>query len=519
MHPQSAAARFVGNAWLTALVAATIALVVLRESFGDMLQQWLGSPTYSHGILVAPIAIWLVWRSRVVSSVETRGSPLPGLILLALALLLWVMGRRARVDVLEQVAAIVALIGALAAMLGDSRARRLAFPLGFLLFMVPFGEELVPALMRITADVAALGVSLLGIPVYRDGMLLSLPGGDFEVVRACSGIRYLITAVVIGTLFAYLTFDSWRRRVAFVALCFVGSVVANCLRALIVILAAHWSDYRIGVGLDHIIFGWIWFGTVMLLLMLLGARFSDRRSAAGVRSPGAIATASPTAAVGPTIAVAAMLAAAAWIDASRVAPPVIASALAVPRGGDGWQLLPSTGDWQDGFRDADRRVGARYRSVSGDVDLIAVQYVQQREAHELADAIHDVFDAGLWSLTERTRRSITLGDGRRIEVTRSLIRAGERRRLVWHWYRQGDISSASRLAFKLRSGLAAMRADPAPARAVMLSAEIRLTAEEADQLLGGYLVTYFDALERCAGDTGGDRELCLDSPGATGGLR
>lgn len=92
----------------------------------------------------------------------------------------------------------------------------LAFPLLFLYFIVPFGEFAVPYLQEWTADVTILALRLTGIPVFREGMQFVIPTGTWSVVEACSGFRYLIACFMVGTLYAYLNYQSPKRRLVFV---------------------------------------------------------------------------------------------------------------------------------------------------------------------------------------------------------------------------------------------------------------------------------------------------------------
>ncbi|TNY03004.1 archaeosortase/exosortase family protein, partial [Escherichia coli] len=70
--------------------------------------------------------------------------------------------------------------------------RRIAFPLGFLFFAVPFGDFLTPWLMERTADFTVVALRASGIPVFREGLEFIIPSGSWSVVQACSGIRYLM---------------------------------------------------------------------------------------------------------------------------------------------------------------------------------------------------------------------------------------------------------------------------------------------------------------------------------------
>ncbi len=86
------------------------------------------------------------------------------------------------------------------------------FPLAYMFFAVPMGEGLVPKLMSFTADFTLWALRLTGLPVFRDGMFFSIPAGDFEVATACSGIRYLMASFALGTLYAFLSFRSFKKQ-------------------------------------------------------------------------------------------------------------------------------------------------------------------------------------------------------------------------------------------------------------------------------------------------------------------
>jgi exosortase len=129
--------------------------------------------------------------------------------------------------------------------------------------MVPVGEALIPYLIDYTAafTVAALRVS--GVPVLQEGNLLTLPNSQWSVVEACSGLRYLIACVTIGLLFAYLTYRSWTRRVLFIALSVAVPIAANWIRAYLIVFIGYTSDMQLAVGVDHLIYGWIFYALVM----------------------------------------------------------------------------------------------------------------------------------------------------------------------------------------------------------------------------------------------------------------
>lgn len=257
------------------LIAAWLAVLVLfRGTAESMVAMW-DTSTYQHAYLVPPIAAWLAWRLRhAVAAEPIRPQPwvLGGIALTGLA---WLASELATVGVVAHFALVTMLVLAVPAVLGWGVTRVLLFPLGFLYFAVPFGDAVVPWLMDWTADFTVVALRLTGIPVLRDGLQFVIPSGSWSVVEACSGIRYLIASVTVGALFAYLNYQSPRRRVLFVLVSILVPIVANWLRAYIIVMLGHYSGNTIATGVDHLIYGWLFFGIVIMLMFAIGARWSE----------------------------------------------------------------------------------------------------------------------------------------------------------------------------------------------------------------------------------------------------
>lgn len=265
--------------WGRALVLLGLSLALVLFTFWStwaaMAGIWWHSATFAHGMVVYPVTAWLIWREHAVLRGITP-APLPwALVPFAALLLVWLGGTLGEAQVVQQFAVVAMPVVLCLVFLGPAVVRRLWFPLAFTVFAVPFGEGLVPLLMTFTAVFTAGAVELVGIPIYRDGMLFSLPSGDFEVARACSGIRYLIASTALGTVYAYLTYRSPWRRLAFLGLALLVPIVANGLRAFGIVMIAHFTDMRYAVGIDHIIYGWVFFGVVIFLLFWAGSLFRE----------------------------------------------------------------------------------------------------------------------------------------------------------------------------------------------------------------------------------------------------
>ena len=188
---------------------------------------------------------------------------------------LWLAGDLVAVNAATQLALTALVVLAVPAVLGWEVAKVLAFPLGFLFFAAPLGDFMLPRLMDWTAGFTVLALRASGIPVYQEGLQFVIPSGRWSVVEACSGIRYLIASVTVGCLFAYLSYESTRKRLLFVGFAILVPLLANWVRAYLIVLLGHVSGNTLATGVDHLIYGWVFFGIVIGVMFLIGSRWSD----------------------------------------------------------------------------------------------------------------------------------------------------------------------------------------------------------------------------------------------------
>lgn len=262
------------NAWRHVLAALGLCLCVLIVLYWptliSMATIWFRSGTFAHGVLIVPVSLFLVWRKRRELRELTPAPDPVGVLLLAVLCVCWVATTSVNVLVGEQLSVMLMVPALVLTLCGAPAARAILFPLAFLIFAVPMGEGLVPILQDFTAIFTTQALAYAGIPVYLEGRFLSIPTGNFEVAETCSGIRYLIASVTFSCLYGYLSYRAYWRRVVFVGVAIVVAIVANGLRASGIVLLAHFSDMRIAVGTDHLIHGWLFFGVVIALLLVVG---------------------------------------------------------------------------------------------------------------------------------------------------------------------------------------------------------------------------------------------------------
>jgi exosortase A len=276
--PKPRAARY--PAWHIPLVQLALAwaalLVLAAGTWREMLHQWWDVSTYNHILLVPPILAWLVRLRWPELSTLAPQAWWPGLGALAAGMLAWLAGDLWSVNLVAEGGAVVMLQGAVALLLGPRVVAGLLFPLAYMLFLVPFGDEIVPPLQAITARIAVALTHLSGVPATLDGVFIDTPVGLFEVAAACSGVKFLIAMVALGTLAAHLGFAGWRRRAAFMAAAVTVPVLANGVRAWGTIYVAQSRGVAFAAGFDHIVYGWIFFALVMAVLLAVAWRFFDR---------------------------------------------------------------------------------------------------------------------------------------------------------------------------------------------------------------------------------------------------
>jgi exosortase A len=266
-------------------IGAIVLGLVFHPEAAAAMRVWDQSTAYGHCWLVLPIALWLLWeRHAQINAVPAAplfwpalaGLPLVGLWLAAD--LLGVMEGR-------QIAALGFLELVLLAVCGWRLWWALSAGFLYLIFLVPFGAFLTPAMQGFTAAFVSHGLDILGIPNRVTSLQIEIPEGTFFVAEACAGLRFLIASIAFGVLYAVTIFTSFWRRAAYIAVACVVPVIANGFRALGIVSLGHVLGSAQAAATDHVLYGWIFFSFVILLLALLGMPFrQDPPSAVAVRA-------------------------------------------------------------------------------------------------------------------------------------------------------------------------------------------------------------------------------------------
>ncbi len=262
---------------LAMLGAASLALIaVTGQAWGAMAHQWWNIDTYNHLLLVPFIVAWLVGLKEDELARIAPQPFLPGLAGVAAGLMLWRVGEGAGINLVAQAGAVGALQAAAVTMLGLRASLVLALPIAFAAFMVPFGDEIIPPLQHITAEIAIALTHASGVPAKIEGIHIDTPAGLFIVAEACSGVKFLVAMVTLGVLVCATRFRRWTTRAAFMAACIIVPVLANGVRAWATIYIAQYVGAEKATGFDHIVYGWVFFAIIVAVLLSAAWRFVER---------------------------------------------------------------------------------------------------------------------------------------------------------------------------------------------------------------------------------------------------
>jgi len=281
---ESSARRFaVGGAAATSALAAFVFAPILYY----MVLHWKAQADYSHGFLIAPLAIYFAWERRK----KLRRTPIEpswwGLVPLGLGALALVVGRLGVELMAMRTAFVLTLIGLQILLLGLPIFRVLAFPLCFLFLMVPLPQSLVNViafpLQLLAADLAVSALQAFGLPVLREGNIIHLPAGELFVAEACSGLRSLMALGTLGVVFAYFFRKTWWERAILVVATLPIAVLVNAFRVGLTSYLTLRFGEEMATGVIHQTEGFFTFGLAFGMLLLLahlirvGSRLAKRK--------------------------------------------------------------------------------------------------------------------------------------------------------------------------------------------------------------------------------------------------
>lgn len=257
--------------FLGVLLMAFVA-VLYSGIFAGLWKQWWEDPNLSHGFMVPLVSAYILWTQRERHRRIAIHPSNFGLIIMIAAVALLLAATLAADLFSSRISFLVLLAGLILFLAGRRMLRAVAFPLGFLIFMIPLPGvlyyQLTFPLQLIASRFATAVLLFVHVPITRAGNLLILPNCTLEVAEACSGIRSLFSIVALAVAYGYLSEARLWKRVVLAVLMVPVAVLCNGLRLVGTGLISYIAGEQSALGFFHTFSGWLIFLMAIALMLL-----------------------------------------------------------------------------------------------------------------------------------------------------------------------------------------------------------------------------------------------------------
>ncbi len=256
---------------LTILILGTFILAFFPV-WKRLVLAWYSSDQYSHGFFIIPITLYIIWRKKDVLGKTPIIPSWWGMALVIFSLLLYLFAYFAEISTVASFSIVVLLAGVIIYLYGFLIFKELLFPLAFLLFMIPIPGQIyssmtIPLQLFVTKVSVWIG-AFLDIPIYREGNVIHLPDRTMQVVQACSGLRSMISLLMLSAIFGYFTLKSNILRFALFLSGIPAAIFVNIIRVSLMVFAFYYFNYDLTKDSVHTVFGIIIFFIALIIIAL-----------------------------------------------------------------------------------------------------------------------------------------------------------------------------------------------------------------------------------------------------------
>lgn len=221
-----------------------------------MARLWVSHPYAGHGMLVPAFSAMFLWLDRDrLRAVTVRAGDSRGLLVMLFALLILIVGRWTDSILIAGVAFVIAVAGTVLWLFGASCLRAAAFPVGFLIYMVPLPRVVIDAvtldLQRFAASVAGVALDELAIPFYQSGLDIVMSTVTLNVAETCNGLRFLMALLVVTTAFAQASQRTLSRKLILIVATIPIAILANALRVTTIAAGVYYIGPAVASGIIH----------------------------------------------------------------------------------------------------------------------------------------------------------------------------------------------------------------------------------------------------------------------------
>ena len=491
---QAAASKDQDGLWLAAVLAILLALYfsTVLSFYNVFSDEGAGQ---SHAPLLLAVSLYLLYqawdragrRFRLRISLLATGA-------LALLSLLWMVLGLIFVEAGQQAVLILILAVTLVALLGFRQGAGYLMPILLLWTVLPLYSPVVPYLQTLAAQSSALVLDLLGITSTRDGYLLLIPNGTFEVAESCSGLKFQIVGITLALIHTQLVHVSARATILYVALASLLAFVSNVIRIVVVVIIGYFFGMENEYVQDHNFIGWILFALFFFLYLFFGEKHLRRHALEAERDleDGSGGGAKRSRVAGVLVVLLALaIGPLAHVYFSNQQAESARDPLRVLQEQTDWQRIEAPLEaWAPIWTRGSESFEGSFELDGERVDLFATLFRQQRQGSEAVNASHRVYDIDKWSRISRSARVVELPGGANAVVEETLLRSpDQKQRLVWLWYLTQRKIVASPMQAKLTNLKGILSGEPEIA-VFVLSREIVRDQTRARGILEQYFTSY-----------------------------
>lgn len=501
-----------------------LTLLFYHETVGAIWALWTSehNPTYSHGPLLLLVCVYLFYhewrRNRDHATIDISYVGLMGV---AGSSLLWFLAGLGSVQIVQMLSLVAVLLFVLVAALGFQQAKPYLFPVLLIIGALPVWEVFGPYLQANSAIMAGWITSHTIHPSVREGMLIHIPAGSFEVETGCSGLAYFIVSIIIALLFVHGHPMSIWRRLSFLLVAMLVAVVGNVLRVYIIVLSGELTNMQsYFVKVEHVSLGWAIFFIGISIYLWQAGRFIPKKEIGFGESPeenGAVGLSAEERSSEPQSneipgrdeePVEQRITTRPLKNKWGVALPVLVAAISIgplvneayrpggdsgesfsiqfPDEVDGWQRV----NYQSSYRPFLQRGAAMdetgYATIKKDkhVFMFVNYYYRQHQGSEAVSDMNHVSMKGQWMSVDRSRIRPGIPGFSDLRETRLRARNGEEK-LVWFWYETNGVRTSKDWFAKLQNIFGLLQGKPS-IRVVVLGTELTSNIADARKLLSDF---------------------------------
>jgi exosortase len=260
-HSETSEARSRIDVWAPVVVGAIAFAVLFAQPFVLLVRDWWEKPEAGHGLLLAPVALWLAWRSGIRAGAS--GNIALGLGILAVAVVIrYASGLAAELFTMRG-SMILAVMGLVTYAWGFRQVLHWWLPFVLVGLSVPLPEIVTQALaLPLQFKASQMGAALLEmrhVPVRLTGNVIRLPGQELFVTEACSGLRSLTAIISMAVLFGALMLRTVVGRAVLVGAAILVAVLVNGVRVFLTGFLVFYVSPALGAGFMHTTEGWLLF--------------------------------------------------------------------------------------------------------------------------------------------------------------------------------------------------------------------------------------------------------------------